>query len=356
MSLNNYPSVSNEILNQLEGVEEELTGTVKRLSTGMDQFVFFRKDLILDTTIGFQSKAILMYLLTRCGVAGWQIRINDIAECTNESRNSIVKCMRELRQNGFAFLKRMRNDKGQIRDEYVVSDVPVQKWIDGYEQYTNHRKETSKKAYETQKKKGSFKIKRTKKNNITLETNLNENTPPQAVPEETTPVPKAPTPKSQVPGTNVTKRSKDTTMLGDVLGVFKPATQPAKEDSFVIKAFNIYSFYMMQHYQQGTRSILRSEKHRQRFGELLQNIKEATAAKHDGEVDDDKVLLALCFFLAVIPEEYKKDINKFMPGLLNHDFLKIRAYSEKRKINYVKQGKVQLPSFMMPYWESLFKN
>lgn len=316
--------------------QEELQGTVRRLGT-VSQVTVIPNSLLLASEIGFQAKGILSYLLCRCGVDGWQIRVNDILGNTAESKNSVVKAMKELRKNGYAFLERTRNPKtGRLKDNYIISDTPVVKWITSYENYAKHRSETSKKAYETQLKKGNFKIKREKA--------VNEDTA-NGVGAQPITAPAMPLPQN-------------THALGNVLQQFgiAPATEKPEADDFVTKSFNIYSFYMMNYFNKSASTTMKSKNHRENFALLLEAIKEESAAKNEGIIDEMHALLTLTCFLAIVPPEYVSSIGKFMPGLLLHDFNKILIHSRKKFSAYLEQGRVVMPSFMKQYFEEKYIN
>ena len=101
---------------------------MKTIIKKKDNFTTVHNKLIIDTSISYKAKGILIYMLSRPD--GWKYNAKDIANNSKESLDSIYSGLKELIATGY--ISRKRHSDGSL-SYYVFEDKEQNGIIDCYE-------------------------------------------------------------------------------------------------------------------------------------------------------------------------------------------------------------------------------
>jgi len=108
------------------------------LKKSVRPYTVIDRQAVQDQRLSFRARGILAYLLSKPD--GWVVSMKDIQNNGLEGRDAIRKCMKELKENGYAALENIRGEDGKITGRaYIITDRPK----DGFSVGRTERRKTS---------------------------------------------------------------------------------------------------------------------------------------------------------------------------------------------------------------------
>ena len=87
-------------------------------------FTIIKNNIFLEKNISLKAKGLLTQMLSLPDT--WDYTVAGLATLCRDGRDSIASALKELEKYGYVTRKRIRDEKGQLKDiEYVIREVPV---------------------------------------------------------------------------------------------------------------------------------------------------------------------------------------------------------------------------------------
>ena len=87
-------------------------------------FTIIKNNIFLERHISLKAKGLLTQMLSLPD--SWDYTVAGLATLCKDGKDSITSALKELEKYGYVTRKRIRDEKGQLKDiEYVIREVPV---------------------------------------------------------------------------------------------------------------------------------------------------------------------------------------------------------------------------------------
>lgn len=107
-------------------MQRRMPGDFKMIfrSEHLKNYTAFQNELIKDSRLSFQTRALMIYILSLPD--DWNFSIKGLASQTGMSERKVMELVKELKKHGYIVQKSRRNDRGKIEGwEWDVFEVPV---------------------------------------------------------------------------------------------------------------------------------------------------------------------------------------------------------------------------------------